>query len=296
MILRNPSMLDRSSRKLSFHGNNRLLDKPLNALLCSRACPGAKIIEAMDLAQRWRGEIRAVISGFQTAVEKEGLRIFRAARSPSSFAPPADLIHSSYRPSGSQSSSGESYYHKAIRFRDPPSNERNRRNPQPPGHRPRHPSHDHSRHARWRARPLNGHTNSSLRHRAGKSPFGKISSVTIVNEAGETSKESLIINRDDFWASTSKCEPHWHTAHFPPAHLHHLKQHGRGAVVFPDNVDSSRPLVGLCPALRAVHVAPLPSGSIVLFEGGAGECLRGRAILNVRSSGVWLVISLKFSE
>ena len=41
-------------------------------------------------------------------------------------------------------------------------------------------------------------------------PFGKKSSVTIVNEAGESSKESLIINRDDFWASTSKCEPHRH--------------------------------------------------------------------------------------
>jgi type I restriction enzyme M protein len=34
-------------------------------------------------------------------------------------------------------------------------------------------------------------------------PFGKKSSVTIVNDAGETSKESLVINRDDFWASTS---------------------------------------------------------------------------------------------
>ena len=34
-------------------------------------------------------------------------------------------------------------------------------------------------------------------------PFGKKSSVTIVNDVGETSKESLIINRDDFWASTS---------------------------------------------------------------------------------------------
>src|SRR6185369_7659778 len=34
-------------------------------------------------------------------------------------------------------------------------------------------------------------------------PFGKKSSVTIINEAGEQSKESLIINRDDFWASTS---------------------------------------------------------------------------------------------
>src|SRR4051812_21816205 len=34
-------------------------------------------------------------------------------------------------------------------------------------------------------------------------PFGKKSSVTIVNEAGEQQRESLIINRDDFWASTS---------------------------------------------------------------------------------------------
>ena len=34
-------------------------------------------------------------------------------------------------------------------------------------------------------------------------PFGKKSSVTIVNDAGEQQKESLVINRDDFWASTS---------------------------------------------------------------------------------------------
>ena len=31
-------------------------------------------------------------------------------------------------------------------------------------------------------------------------PFGKKSSVTIVNDAGEQQKESLVINRDDFWA------------------------------------------------------------------------------------------------
>jgi type I restriction enzyme M protein len=73
-------------------------------------------------------------------------------------------------------------------------------------------------------------------------PFGKKSSVTIVNEAGETSKESLIINRDDFWASTSNKQLNF---------LQHvftiLKQHGRAAVVVPDNV---------------------------LFEGGAGETIR----------------------
>ena len=55
-------------------------------------------------------------------------------------------------------------------------------------------------------------------------PFGKKSSVTIVNEAGEQSKESLVINRDDFWASTSNKQLNF---------LQHiftiLKQHGRAA-------------------------------------------------------------------
>jgi type I restriction enzyme M protein len=73
-------------------------------------------------------------------------------------------------------------------------------------------------------------------------PFGKKSSVTIVNEAGDASKESLVINRDDFWASTSNKQLNF---------LQHiftiLKQHGRAAVVLPDNV---------------------------LFEGGAGETIR----------------------
>ena len=73
-------------------------------------------------------------------------------------------------------------------------------------------------------------------------PFGKKSSVTIVNSEGETSKESLVINRDDFWASTSNKQLNF---------LQHiftiLKQHARAAVVVPDNV---------------------------LFEGGAGETIR----------------------
>jgi len=77
-------------------------------------------------------------------------------------------------------------------------------------------------------------------------PFGKKSSVTIVNEAGDQQKESLIINRDDFWATTSNKQLNF---------LQHiftiLKQHGHAAVVLPDNV---------------------------LFEGGAGEVIR-RALL-----------------
>jgi predicted Rossmann fold nucleotide-binding protein DprA/Smf involved in DNA uptake len=63
-------------RKLCFHGNRELLNEPLHAVLCSRACPSDKIIEAIDLAQRWRVENRSVISGFHTPVEKECLRIF----------------------------------------------------------------------------------------------------------------------------------------------------------------------------------------------------------------------------
>jgi hypothetical protein len=43
---------------------------------------------------------------------------------------------------------------------------------------------------------------------AGYSPVK--SSVTIVNEAGDGEKQSLIVHLDDFWASTSKCEPHRH--------------------------------------------------------------------------------------
>ena len=77
-------------------------------------------------------------------------------------------------------------------------------------------------------------------------PFGKKSSVTIVNEAGEQEKESLVISRDDFWASTSNKQLNFLQHIFTT-----LKQHGRAGVVLPDNV---------------------------LFEGGAGETIR-RALL-----------------
>ena len=70
----------------------------------------------------------------------------------------------------------------------------------------------------------------------------KKSSVTIIGADGEQSKESLTINRDDFWATTSNRQLNF---------LQHiftiLKQHGRAAVVLPGNV---------------------------LFEGGAGETIR----------------------
>jgi type I restriction enzyme M protein len=73
-------------------------------------------------------------------------------------------------------------------------------------------------------------------------PFGKKSSMTITNEAGEQEKQDLSYNRQDFWATTSNKQLNF---------LQHirtlLKVTGQAAVVLPDNV---------------------------LFEGGAGETVR----------------------
>ena len=73
-------------------------------------------------------------------------------------------------------------------------------------------------------------------------PFGKKSSMTITNEAGEQERQDLTYNRQDFWASTSNKQLNF---------LQHirtlLKTNGKAAVVLPDNV---------------------------LFEGGAGETVR----------------------
>lgn len=77
-------------------------------------------------------------------------------------------------------------------------------------------------------------------------PFGKKSSITVINEEGDESKESLIVVRDDFWASTSNKQLNF---------LQHVKSclkiNGRAAVVVPDNV---------------------------LFEGGAGETIRRKLL------------------
>ncbi|MEX0653495.1 MAG: class I SAM-dependent DNA methyltransferase [Phycisphaeraceae bacterium] len=73
-------------------------------------------------------------------------------------------------------------------------------------------------------------------------PFGKKSSVSFVNEEGDVEKEDHAYERQDFWVTTKNKQlnflQHVHTL---------LKQHGRCAIVVPDNV---------------------------LFEGGAGETVR----------------------
>ena len=77
-------------------------------------------------------------------------------------------------------------------------------------------------------------------------PFGKKSSITIMNEEGKADKESLTYERQDFWATTSNKQLNF---------LQHvktlLKINGKAAIVVPDNV---------------------------LFEGGAGETVRRKLL------------------
>lgn len=77
-------------------------------------------------------------------------------------------------------------------------------------------------------------------------PFGKKSSITVVNGDGKASKNSITYERDDFWATTSNKQLNF---------VQHIKSileiNGKAAVVVPDNV---------------------------LFEGGAGETIRKKLL------------------
>jgi len=77
-------------------------------------------------------------------------------------------------------------------------------------------------------------------------PFGKKSSITIVNGEGKAEKESLVYERPDFWTTTSNKQLNF-VQHVKSL----LKIHGRAAIVIPDNV---------------------------LFEGGAGEVVRRKLL------------------
>ena len=77
-------------------------------------------------------------------------------------------------------------------------------------------------------------------------PFGKKSSVTVVNEEGDTDKDTLTYSRPDFWVTTANKQLSF-VQHVKSL----LKMHGRAAVVVPDNV---------------------------LFEGGAGETVRRKLL------------------
>src|SRR5438105_5739862 len=77
-------------------------------------------------------------------------------------------------------------------------------------------------------------------------PFGKKSSIAVVNEVGELEKEDTAYERQDFWTTTKNKQLNF---------LQHvktlLKVNGRCAIVVPDNV---------------------------LFEGGAGETVRRKLL------------------
>jgi len=77
-------------------------------------------------------------------------------------------------------------------------------------------------------------------------PFGKKVSFTVINEEGESQKQTLTYERDDFWTSTSNKQLNFlqHVANM-------LSIGGTAAIVVPDNV---------------------------LFEGGAGETVRERLL------------------
>ena len=77
-------------------------------------------------------------------------------------------------------------------------------------------------------------------------PFGKKSSMAVINEEGDAERQDQVIVRDDFWASTKNKQLNF---------LQHVKTqlqiNGRAAIVVPDNV---------------------------LFEGGAGETIRRKLL------------------
>jgi type I restriction enzyme M protein len=77
-------------------------------------------------------------------------------------------------------------------------------------------------------------------------PFGKKSSIRVVNEAGEEERQDLEVYREDFWATTKNKQLNF-VQHVKTL----LKINGRAAVVVPDNV---------------------------LFEGGAGETVRRKLL------------------
>ena len=77
-------------------------------------------------------------------------------------------------------------------------------------------------------------------------PFGRTSTLTYVNAEGKTGRQSLVVERPDFWATTGNRQLSF---------LQHvrtlLRINGSAAIVLPDNV---------------------------LFEGGAGETIRRRML------------------
>jgi predicted Rossmann fold nucleotide-binding protein DprA/Smf involved in DNA uptake len=63
-------------------GNVDILTQPCVGLFCSVRCPGSAIIAAHDAASKLREDGTTVVSGFQSPVEKECLRILLGGHQP----------------------------------------------------------------------------------------------------------------------------------------------------------------------------------------------------------------------
>ncbi len=72
-------------------GNEGLLHTQSVALLCSSKCPGQNILAGHDLAAQWAVEGKCVISGFQSPVEKECLRVLLRGNDPLIVCPARSL-------------------------------------------------------------------------------------------------------------------------------------------------------------------------------------------------------------
>ena len=131
-------------------------------------------------------------------------------------------------------------------------------------------------------------------------PFGKKSSVKIVNAEGNITKDSLIIERDDFWATTTNKQLMF------LQHIYSiLRVNGRAAVVLPDNVLTDdgageivrRKLLDVCDLHTILRLptglfyAPGVKANVLFFDKKEGAA-------DSQTKGVWfydLRTNLKFS-
>lgn len=78
----------------SLVGNETLLARRKQGLLCSRRCPAATILEAHDRFKLWaKDPSLAVVSGFHSPVEKECLRLLLAGQAAIIFCPAREIDH-----------------------------------------------------------------------------------------------------------------------------------------------------------------------------------------------------------
>ena len=69
--------------QLTLLGSRALLAaRPRIAFLCSRACPAAAVLPALEALQAHRDRGDAVVSGFHSPLEREALRLLLRGRSP----------------------------------------------------------------------------------------------------------------------------------------------------------------------------------------------------------------------